>query len=227
MRWFRRGQDSEAAAATDPAQQESLAGRLRTQFGGTQVPYREQVRSLTPLLAGDDGLLVAVRIVHEVDAEADQIIARQTGQSHRGNYRPLWRSAGPRLRPPLQSLTSGWHPYIQLGAALDVIAANADRCLRITNVVPLQARILDLLDLTLAGWEWGGTRADADAADLVNRLITAAEQLRNALKDPPPLPPGIREAMRRNNVTPVVDPANGTALGGLNAGARMREAFLT
>jgi hypothetical protein len=70
-------------------------------------------------------------------------------------------------------------------------------------------------------------RVDTDAAYLMSRLIAAAKDVRIAVGDePPPLPPAIRELMRRNRTTPVYNPGGTSVVGGINVGAEMRPAFL-
>jgi hypothetical protein len=177
---------------------------------------------------GDAGLDEAVRMVR---ATADQAHASVVGQLAGLNgytlegryYRPVWRQAGRRLRSPLPAMPDA---YRRLSAALAVVATQARRCVRTTDPVPLLASVFELLDLVTAGWEFGGVPVDADAARLASALIAAASQLRTAMPDdPPPLPPAIRELMRRNNTTHVYDPA-GAVVGGINLGAEMRPAFL-
>jgi hypothetical protein len=248
MRWFRRS-PAEKSGQPDLARQSALLQDVRLRFGASvQVPARDQVAALIPVLDGDDGRAGAIRIVHDVaeDAYAAVLaqlteINRRTGQRYTldgRNYRALWQQAGQHLRPPLFDLPCGFHPYIHLAAALSVVAADARRCVRLADPAAQATRMLEVLDLTIAGWEFGGVAVDVDAADLVNRLIAAAGQIRAASSDePPPLPPGIREAMRRNNTTEVFDRAGGAAgggaagggaaVGGINVGAQMRQAFLT
>jgi hypothetical protein len=238
MRWFRRS-PAEKSGQVDQARQGALLQEIRQRFGpAATVPARDQVAALTPLLDGDEGRPVAVRIIHDVAEEAcaamlAQVaeVNRRTGQRYAldgRNYRALWQQTGQQLRSPLFGLPSGFHPYVHLAAALAVVATDAKRCVRIADPAALAARVLEVLDLTTAGWEFGGVPVDVDAADLVNRLIAAAGQIRSASPDePPPLPPAIREGMRRNNTTEVFDRAGGAAVGGINVGAQMRQAFLT
>lgn len=191
---------------------------------------------MVQLLGGDDGLLVAVRIVRDVAEEAHaQVIAqineinRQRRREYvldRRGYRSLWQAAGPELGYPLFALRCAFHPYIHLGAALGVITDDARRCLQVTDPVPLLAHMLRMLDMTIAAWEFGHVLVDADAADLVGRLISATTQIRLALSEPPLLPPPIRELMRRNNTTKIYDGAGRTVIGGINVPAEMRQSFL-
>jgi hypothetical protein len=240
MRWFRRARTDERAGA-DPGRQEALIHQIRAEFGASaQAPNHEQVAALTALLvdAGDDGLSVAVRIVRDVaeEAHADVIVRVAAVNTRLGggyalagrDYRPLWRQVGRQLGSPLFALPCGFHPYVQVPAALAVIAAHARRCVRLSDPLPLLAALFEVLDLTTAGWEFGGVRLDTDTAGLAGHLITAAQRLRGELPDEPPsLPSAIRELMRRNDTVDVYDPAGRTVVGGINVGAQMRPAFLT
>jgi hypothetical protein len=67
---------------------------------------------------------------------------------------------------------------------------------------------------------------DADAAALAGRLITAARELRSAMAEAPPLPPPVREQMRRNNTVQVLGPDGNSVVGGFNPGKEMRESLL-
>jgi hypothetical protein len=226
MRWFRRT-PAGRSVDLDPARQEALVQEIRHRFGaGVRIPYRDQVHALRPVLDGDLGLLVAARIVRDMAEEANIEILRRYAMQGR-NYRALWRQVGPALRSPLFALPGGFHPYVHLAAALGVIGANARRCVRLTDPNPLQARLLELLDLTVSGWEFGRVPVDPDAATLASGLISTTQHLRTAMPDePPPLSPAIREMMRRNNTTHVYDPAGRAVIGGINVGAEMRPAFL-
>jgi hypothetical protein len=237
MRWFRRTPTSKPGGL-DPVRQDSLIQEIRSRFEADVQPgFGEQADALVPLLDGDDGLSVAVRIVHDVSNEANANVLAQVAELNRRlgrgyvldgrNYRPLWQQAGPELRSSFTALPCGFHPYIHLAAALTVVGANARRCVRLTDPVALMAQVLALLDLVTAGWEFGGDRVDADAAALASGLITAAQHLRTAMSDPPPLPSAARELMRRNNTTDIYDPTGATVVAGINVGERMRAAFLT
>jgi hypothetical protein len=237
MRWFRRA-PAEGRVALDPGRQEALAQEIRHRFGGgVQMRYQDQVDALVRSLDGDDGLCVAVRVVHTVADEAHAAVLAHVAETNqrtgRGyaldgrNYRPLWRQAGHELRSPLFALPCGFHPYVHVAAALALVGASARRCIRLTDPTPLLAHVFEILDLTAAGWEFGGVRVDADAAHLANRLIEAAKQIRAAMPEPPPLPPDVREMMRRNNTTEVYDASGNTVVGGINLGAEMRPALLT
>jgi hypothetical protein len=237
MRWFRRA-TAEKTAGPDTAGQDALAEEVRHRFGtGVQMRYHDQAGALTPLLDGDTGLLVGARILRDVADEAHAQVAarvadlnRRTGNGYvvdRCNYRPLWRQVGSELVSPLFALRCGFHPYIHVTAAAQVVGGDARRCLRLVEPDPLLRHIFEVLDLTLAGWEFGRVPVDTDAARLAARLIAAAREVRAAMPDPPPLPVGIRELMRRNNTTDVHDPTNGAVVGGINVGGEMRPAFLT
>ncbi len=236
MRWFRRA-PAEGPVALDPARQEALVQEIRHQFGPQiRVPFHQQVDALAPRLEGDDGVYVAIRIVWEVAEEAHAAISAQVADLNRmgrgyrldrRHYRMLWKQAGRELRYPLFTLRCGFHPYIHVPAALAVIGANAPRCLKLSNPAAVLGHMFEVIELTMVGWESGLVRVDTDAAYLLNRLVSAAKDLRVAVGDePPPLPPAIREMMRRNRTTPVYDPAGTSVVGGINVGAEMRPAFL-
>jgi hypothetical protein len=59
----------------------------------------------------------------------------------------------------------------------------------------------------------------------MSRLIAAAGRAGRGGDEPPPLPPAMRELMRRNRTTPVYDPGGTSVVGGINVGAEMRPAF--
>ncbi|MFI7604421.1 hypothetical protein ACIBTV_04785 [Micromonospora sp. NPDC049366] len=221
----------------DPGRQQALLHEAQSRYGaGAQLRFPQQVEEVTRLLAGDDGLVVAARIVTEVadEAHADlqaqaHDIHRRTGRRlvvNRRNYRPLWKEAGHALRWPLFALPSGFHPYAQVAAAVVVVGAGARRLDRVTDPTPLVTRVFELLDLITAGWEYGRLRVDTDGAALVDRLTTSAGQILAVMDDPPRLPPAVRELMRRNNTLDVHDPASPRAVGGINPGATMRERLL-
>ena len=225
MRWFGRGR---RAVPQDPATQEALLGDVRHRFGGhVGVPFAEQAGAVTGLLAGDDGLVVAARILREVaDSAYAELVAQAGPGVDRRNYQPLWRAAGPRLRWPLFALPCGFHPYIQVTAAVAVTGEQAKRVVRVLDPDPLLSDVFEVLDLTVAGWEHGRVRVDADAATLAGRLVATARDLRAAMSEPPPLPPPVRELMRRNHTVDVLDQAGGRVIGGFNPGRTMREALL-
>jgi hypothetical protein len=236
MRWFRRA-PADGPVELDPARQAALVQEIRHAFGPqVRVPFHQQVDALVPRLDGDDGVSVAIRIGWEIAEEAHGAIQAQVADLNRMGraytldrryYRRLWRQAGRELRYPLFALRCGFHPYIHLPAALAVIGANAARCLRLTDPAAVLARMFEVTELTMVGWESGLVRVDTDAAYLMSGLIAAAKDLRLAVGDePPPLPPAIREMMRTNRTSPVYDSAGTAVVGGLNVGAEMRPAFL-
>ncbi|RLK25246.1 hypothetical protein DER29_3236 [Micromonospora sp. M71_S20] len=221
----------------DPGRQQALLRDVQHRYGAhAQLRFPEQVEAVTGMLDGDDGLVVAARIVSQVadEAHADlqaqaHEVHRRTGRRllvHRRNYRPLWKEAGPALRWPLFTLPSGFHPYTQVAAAVAVLGSQAARLDRVTDPNPLVTHLFEVLDLTTAGWEYGRVRVDTDAAALADRLISSAGQVLAAMDDPPRLPPAVRELMRRNNTLDVHDPAGPRVVGGFNPGARMREQLL-
>ena len=236
MRWFRVGV-GKRQVHHDPARQQALSHEARNRFGPqTPVPFSDQNDAVVRLLDGDDGLLVAVDIVREfADAAHAELLAqtgelrRRTGQElaiHRRNYRPLWYAAQGRLRWTLFALPCGLFPYVHVTAAATVIGAQARRAVAVTGPQPLLAHLFEILDLTIAGWEYGRVRVDTDAVALANRLILAAQQLRGAMGTPPPLPPPVRELMRRNNSIDVHDPTSNRVVGTYNPGRQMRESLL-
>ncbi|MGK5741274.1 hypothetical protein [Micromonospora sp. URMC 103] len=236
MRWLRRLLGG-GRVQLDPGRQEALLRDVQQRYGaGAQVGFPEQVEAVTGLLDGDDGLVVAARIVSQVaeEAHADlqaqaQDIQLRTGRRlvvQRRNYRPLWREAGPALRWPLFALPSGFHPYAQVAGAVVAIGGQASRLDRVTDPNPLAARMFEVLDLTTVGWEFGRVRVDTDGAALVDRTITSLGQVLAAMDDPPRLPPPVREMMRRNNTVDVHDPRAARVVGGINVGARLRERLL-
>ncbi|MGY0002638.1 hypothetical protein [Micromonospora sp. I033] len=236
MRWLRRLLDGRRVQL-DPERQQALLRDVRHRYGArAQIRFPEQVEAVTRVLDGDDGLVVAARIVSEVadEAHADlraqaHDVYRRTGRRllvHRRNYRPLWKEAGLALRWPLFALPCGFHPYAQVAAAVAVVGERAPRLGRVTDPNPLLTHVFEVLDLTTAGWEYGRVRVDTDAAALADRLIASAGRVLAAMDDPPRLPPAVRELMRRNNTLDVHDPAGPRVVGGINPGARMREVLL-
>jgi len=229
MRWFRRKPVS-GSLLVDPARQEALIADLRQRFGGhLQMRYREQVDALVPLLTDDDGLTVATRIVHTTAEQAYADVQAQAATRgfgvDRRSYRVLYRQLGPDLRYRLEQLPAGFHPYVHLGAALTAIQMHPKRAMALTDPNRLLTHTLELLDLTVSGWEFGRVMVGADAADLATRLIATATQMRLTEEEPPALPLGIREVMRSNRTTDIRDRA-GTVIGGINVGAETRRSFL-
>ncbi|WP_433350313.1 hypothetical protein [Micromonospora sp. CA-111912] len=236
MRWLQRLLGG-GRVQLDAGRQQALLRDVQYRYGArAQTRFPEQVEAVTGLLNGDDGLVVAARIVSQVadEAHADlkaqaHEVHRRTGRRllvHRRNYRPLWVEAGPALRWPLFTLPCGFHPYAQVTAAVAVVGSQAARLDRVTDPNPLLTHVFEVLDLTTAGWEYGRVRVDTDAAALADRLISTAEQILAAMDDPPRLPPPVRELMRRNNTLDVHDPTAPRAVGGINLGAKLRERLL-
>ncbi|MFU8874445.1 hypothetical protein [Micromonospora sp. SL4-19] len=190
----------------NPGRQQALLRDVRHRYGArSQVRFPEQVEAITRVLNDDDGLVAGARIVSEtadeahVDLQAQaHDVHRRTGRRllvHRRNYRPLSKEAGKALRWPLFALPCGLHPYAQVAAAA-VLSSRAPRLGRESGPNPLLARVFEVLDLTTAGWEYGGVRVDTDAVALADRLISTAGQVLATIDDPPRLPPPVRELMR-------------------------------
>jgi len=238
MRWLRLVLGRRRQVQHDPVRQEALFQDVRHRFGAdVQARFPDQVDAVTRLLDGDDGLSVAARVIREFADSAHTELLAQVAELHRRtghrlvvdrrNYRPLWKAAGSQLRWPLFALPCGFHPYVQVAAAVTVVGGQAPRLVRATDPYPLLANVFEVLDLTAAGWEYGRVRVDADGASLANRLISTARQIRAAMENPPPLPPPARELMRRNNTVDVFDPACNQVVGRINLGAEMRPALLS
>jgi hypothetical protein len=237
MRWLRRT-TSQRPPERDSGRPDALVQEIRHRFGAdVRIQHDDQVKELVALLDGDDGMDVATGVVHDVAEEAHaEVLAqvadldRRTGRRYAldgRSYGPLWRLAGADLRFPLFELPCGFHPYIHLPAALAVVGLHPRRCLQVVDPVLLLTQVFGLLELVAAGWEFGRVRVDADAANLAGHLISAPTQVRAAMKEPPPLPPAIRERMRSNHTTAICDATGSTAIGDINLGAQMRQAFLT
>ncbi|MEE6258898.1 hypothetical protein [Plantactinospora sonchi] len=237
MRWLQRLLGKKQVEF-DSARQEALLQDARHRFGArAQIRFPDQVDAVTRLLDGDDGLLVAARIVREFtdDAHADLLgqaaeLYRRTGYRllvDRRNYRPLWREAGSQLRWSLFGLRCGFHPYAQVAGAVAVLGERADRLVRVTDPFPPLAQVFEVLDLNANGWDHSRVRVDTDAAALANRLIATARDIRAAMDDPPPIPPSAREMMRRNNSVHVYDPHLDRVVGTINLGGELRPALLT
>ncbi len=232
MRWFRLGRGKQQVQH-DPGRQQALLEEVRRQYGvQVQVPFGEQAAAVARVLEGDDGLAVAAEIVREFTDAAQAELAGQARmlprhtRVDRRNYRPLWQEAGAELRWSLFTLPCGLHPYVQVAAAVIVIGDRAKRVVRVTDPEPLLARLFEVLDLTIAGWEYGHVLVDADGAGLAQRLITTTRAVRDAMDEPPPLPPPVRELMRRNHTVDVLDAAVHRVIGGFNPGKTMREQLL-
>ncbi|MFI7541901.1 hypothetical protein [Actinoplanes sp. NPDC049599] len=234
MRWFRLGKRQ---VEHDPARQQALRRQVRQEFG-RHVPVRfpEQAEAVGRLLDDDDGLTVAAEILREFADAAHAELRAQAAELHRRtghglvvdrrNYRPLWQEAGQYLRWSLFELPAGLHPYVQVAAAVTVVGDRARRSVRVTDPEPLLGYVFEVLDLTLAGWEYGRVQVDVDAAALAARLILTARELRAAMPEPPPLPPPVRELMRRNNTVEVSDPSGSRIVGAYNPGMEMRQSLL-
>jgi hypothetical protein len=229
MRWFRR-KPADKDLLVDPVRQEALIADVQRRFGA-HVPVRfpEQIDALVALFNDDDGLAVATVIVHRMaeQAYADvqaQAAARGSGVDRR-TYRALYRQVGPDLKYRLAELPCGFHPYVHLSAALTAIGAHPKRAMVLTDPNWLLVHTLELLDLTVSGWEFGRVVVSVEAADLVGRLIAAAMQLRLTEDEPPSLPPGIRDVMRSNRSTNIYD-RTGTVVGSINVGEQTRRSFL-
>ncbi|MET8910353.1 hypothetical protein [Micromonospora sp. NPDC004551] len=236
MRWLQRLLGG-GRVQLDPERQQALLREVRHRYGAhARIRFPDQVEAVTRELDGDDGLVVATRIVIEVadQAHADLLaqahdVHRRTGRRllvHRRNYRPLWKEAGHALRWPLFALPGGFHPYAQVAGAVTVVGGRAARLDRVTDPIPLVTGVFELLDLTTAGWEYGRVRVDTDAAALAARLISTAGRVLATMEDPPRLPPAVRELMRRNNTVDVHDPSGPRVVDAINLGARMRETLL-
>ncbi|GAA1543639.1 hypothetical protein GCM10009827_074180 [Dactylosporangium maewongense] len=227
MRWFRR-KAAGRAVLVDPARQEALLADVRQRYGPHVAGgWQQQAASLAQVFAGDDGLSAATRIVHDTAEHAHADVQSQV-RGHRvdrRDYRALYRQMGPHLRYRLTELPTGLFPYVHLAAALTAVEADAKRAMVLTDPNLLLVHTLELLDLTVSGWEYGRVPVNADAARLVSLLIAAATRMRLTEDDPPALPPGIREVMRSNRSTDVYDHA-GTLVGTINVGAETRRSFL-
>ncbi|BAL91123.1 hypothetical protein AMIS_59030 [Actinoplanes missouriensis 431] len=213
----------------DPARQQQLLQDVRQQFGThLTTPYGDQSAQLTQLLVGTDGLLVATEILREFAESAHASVVVQAAGlglvADRTNYRTLWKTAGKRLRSPL--FEQPLHPYIQVTAAVKAVGAQARETVRVTDPEPLLSHVFEVLDLTVAGWQYGRVLVDTHGAELAAGLITTATELRNAMDDPPPLPPPVREQMRSNASVDVLDPAASLFVGQWNPGKQMRESLL-
>jgi hypothetical protein len=236
MRWLRLGL-GRRQVQSDPGQQAALLKDVRQRFGANvRTPFHEQADAIAQLLAADDGLVVAARIFQEfANAALTDLLTqtadlqRRTGRRFvvdRHNYRPLWREAGQALQWPLFALPGGLHPYVQVAGAVAVVGAQARRLGRVTDAKLVLTHVFEILDLTIDGWEFGRVPVDVDGATLVDRLIWCAREIRDAMPEPPPLPPPVRELMRRNNTIDVYDPSANRIVSGINPGAEMRQTLL-
>jgi hypothetical protein len=232
MRWFRR-KTSERSSLSDADRQ--VIDDVRRRFGLHQPgSFRDQANAVAEVLAGSGGAGAAAGIVHEFAESAYEEIrgraatlSRSVGYQFvvdRDNYRPLWRDAQPDLKWPLFALPCGLFPYVHVAAAVRVIGAHPKHA-------PDQDRLLthlfEILDLNIAGWEFAHVRVDTDGAALADGLITTARALRDAMSKEPPLPPPIRELMRRNNTIDVYAPDAPHVVAHTNPGRTLREVLLT
>ena len=188
MRWFRR-KPADKALLVDPVRQEALIADIRRRFGAhVPVRFHEQVDALVPLFS-DDGLAVATLIVHRMAEQAYADVQAQAAARglavDRRTYRALYRQMGPDLRYRLAELPCGFHPYVHLVAAPAAIRVHPKRAMVLTDPNWLLVHTLELLDLTVSGWEFGRVLVSVDAADLVGRLIAAAMQMRLTEDEPP------------------------------------------
>ncbi|MEU4692445.1 hypothetical protein [Actinoplanes sp. NPDC023714] len=213
----------------DPALQQELLQDVRQRFGTHETtPFGDQAAAITGLLEGADGVMVATEILREFAEGAHASVVVQAAElglvADRTNYRTLWKSAGKRLRSPL--FGQALHPYIQVSAAVTAVGAQARQTVRVTEPEPLLAHMFEVLDLTVAGWQYGRVLVDTHGAELAAGLITATTELRAEMSDPPPLPPPVREQMRSNASVDVLDPAISRFVGQWNPGKQMRESLL-
>lgn len=228
MRWLRGL--GKRRTPLDPARQQELLRELR-QFGPHGIgKLNDQAVRASALLEGPDGVAAAATLMREF---ADGAFANFAGQSaalgltaDRRDYRQLWEAAGKRLKSPLFAIPGGLHPYVHVAAAVTVIGGQAAATVKIVEPVPLLSHMFEVLDLTLAGWEFGRVLVDVDGATLAVNLITAATALRGEMSDPPPLPQPARTQMRSNKSVNVLDPAISRIVGQWNPGKQMRECLL-
>lgn len=231
MRWFRR-KPSERPLTREADRQ--VIDDVRRRFGLHQPgSFRDQAEAVAEVVAGPEGAGAAAGIVHEfaesAHAEIQQraaVLSRTVGYQFvvdRANYRPLWREAQPDLKWPLFALPCGLFPYIHVAGALRAIAAHPKH-------VPDQSRLLahlfEIFDLTVAGWEFAHVRVDTDGAALATGLITTTRAVRDAMSKEPPLPPPVRELMRRNNTIDVWAPDAPQVVDRINPGRTLREVLL-
>jgi hypothetical protein len=233
MRWFRRTRD-ERLDQKDTARQ-MMINDVRQRFGIRQPgSFHHQRAAVAEALTGPDGVAAAAGVVHEfADSAHSEIqrlaaeLSRQVGYQFfvdRANYRPMWREAKPDLRWPLFNLPCGLFPYIHVAGAIRAISAQVKFT---TDQHRLHGHLFEILDLTIAGWEFASVRVDTDGAALASLLISTARDLRTTMSKEPPLPLPVRELMRRNNTIDVYAPDAHRIVGGINPGREMREILLT
>jgi hypothetical protein len=232
MRWFRRARDRQPDQRDETRR--AMIDEVRQRFGMHRPePFPHQAAGVAEALRGPDGVAAAAGIVHEfadsAHAEIQRLAAelsRRAGYQFvvdRANYRPLWRDARPDLRWPLFDLPCGLFPYIHVAGALRAISTEVKLT---TDQMRLHAHLFEILDLTVAGWEFASVRVDTDGAALAGQLIGTARDLRMTMSKEPPLPTPIRELMRRNNTIDVYAPDAHRVVGGYNPGREMREILL-
>ncbi|MEU4235753.1 hypothetical protein [Actinoplanes sp. NPDC026619] len=233
MRWFRRTRD-ERLDPPDAARRMVMINDVRQRFGVHQQGlFQDQAAAVAEALTGPDGVAAAAGIVHEfadsAHAEIQRLAAELSRQVRyqfvvdRANYRPMWREARPDLRWPLFNLPCGLFPYIHVAGAVRAISAQAKLT---TDQSRLHDHLFEILDLTIAGWEFASVRVDTDGAALASLLITTARDLRTTMSKEPPLPLPVRELMRNNNTIEVYAPDAHRIVGGINPGREMRETLL-
>ena len=233
MRWFRR-KPNDRQVHERAAQQTAIVDDVRHRFGPHQPgSFQDQAHAVAGLLTGPAGLDAAATIVHEFADSAHKEIqalaaalSRSLGYQFRvdrSNYRSLWQDAQADLRWPLFNLPGGLFPYIHVAAAVQVIGAHPKQT---TTPDPLLAHLFELLDLTIAGWEFANVRVDTDGANLVTALITTTRALRMAMPKEPPLPTPIRDLMRRNNTINVHAPNAPHVVTTITPGRHLREVLL-
>ena len=232
MRWFRRTRDGRSGQ--QDAAVRMMIDDVRQRFGiGRPGSFHHQAAAVAEALTGPDGAAAAAGVVHEfadsAHAEIQRLAAelsRQVGYqfvTDRANYRPMWREATPDLRWPLFNLPCGLFPYIHVAGAVQAISAEVKST---TDQTRLHGHLFEILDLTIAGWEFASVRVDTDGAALAGLLISTARGLRTTMSKEPPLPLPVRELMRRNNTIDVYAPDAHRIVGGINPGREMREILL-
>ncbi|BCY12043.1 hypothetical protein [Actinoplanes sp. L3-i22] len=228
MRWLRGL--GKRRIEQDPARQREILREIR-QFGphGPGKLSDQAVRTAA-MLDGIDGVAVAGVVMRDFADGAFANFARQSAAlgmtADRRNYRELWESAGKRLKSPLFTTRGELHPYVHVAAAVSVVGGQAATTVRVVDPLPLLSHMFEVLDLTLAGWEFGRVLVDVDGATLAVNLITAATAIRGEMSDPPPLPMPARTQMRSNKSVNVLDPAVSRIVGQWNPGKQMRECLL-
>jgi hypothetical protein len=232
MRWFRRTRDVRHDQQDEA--QRMMINDVRQRFGIHQPgSFHQQATAVTEALNGPAGVAAAAGIVREfadsAHAEIQRLAAelsRQVGYQFyvdRANYRPMWREAQPDLRWPLFELPCALFPYIHVAGAIRAISTQVKLT---TDQDRLHGHLFEILDLTIAGWEFASVRVDTDGATLASQLITTARDLRMTMSKEPPLPLAVRELMRRNNTIEVYAPDAHRIVGGFNPGREMREVLL-